>query len=253
MQEGHHQQHALEKEDPENELYDIDELMENRILDDIQMEADTADKQKTGGEFLKEAYMLSAAVCDHERWIVSSELASAINNQQQKKIIKQLESKELAIENRKKVLLKIFQLYKDKRLILPDVKELLSKIEAENVADRPSEEDLGKLSMATKWALYFAIVERWQGDLMKSVVVVEKDLSLARKELRDVIEWGDTYIARDCHVVGLTTTGAAKYNNLLRKIRSKIVIVEEAAQVFEAQVVTCITKSCEQLIMIGKV
>ena len=52
-------------------------------------------------------------------------------------------------------------------------------------------------------------------------------------------------------VIGMTTTGAAKHHSLLKLIKPKIVIAEEAAEVFESHIITCITESCEQLILIG--
>ena len=52
-------------------------------------------------------------------------------------------------------------------------------------------------------------------------------------------------------VIGMTTTGAAKNQALVKLLKPKIVIVEEAAEVFESHIITCLTSSCEQLILIG--
>ena len=52
-------------------------------------------------------------------------------------------------------------------------------------------------------------------------------------------------------VVGMTTTGAAKYQDVLQGLKPKIVIVEEAAEVLEAYITTALSESCEQLILIG--
>jgi hypothetical protein len=40
------------------------------------------------------------------------------------------------------------------------------------------------------------------------------------------------YILRKAKVIGMTTTGAAKNQNLLKLLKPKIVIAEEAAEVF---------------------
>lgn len=42
--------------------------------------------------------------------------------------------------------------------------------------------------------------------------------------------------------IGITTTGASKYSGLLEKLTFPIVIVEEAAEVFEAHIVGCLSK-----------
>ena len=52
-------------------------------------------------------------------------------------------------------------------------------------------------------------------------------------------------------VIGLTTTGAAKHNPILSKTEAKVVIIEEAAEVLEAHVVSTLTQSTEHLILIG--
>ncbi len=52
-------------------------------------------------------------------------------------------------------------------------------------------------------------------------------------------------------VVGLTTTIAARENNLLSRVESKILIVEEAAEVLEPQLIATLTKHTQHLILIG--
>lgn len=50
----------------------------------------------------------------------------------------------------------------------------------------------------------------------------------------------------------MTTTGAAKFNNLLMAARPEIVIVEEAAEVLESHLIASLTPSTKQLILIGE-
>lgn len=56
---------------------------------------------------------------------------------------------------------------------------------------------------------------------------------------------------KEADVVGMTTTSAASNNDLLSKINAKIVIVEEAAEVLEAHIVSSLSKKTEHLILIG--
>ena len=49
----------------------------------------------------------------------------------------------------------------------------------------------------------------------------------------------------------MTTTGAAKFKKLLSSVSSKIMIVEEAAQILEAHMTTSLTKDLEHIILIG--
>ncbi|XP_059490663.1 NFX1-type zinc finger-containing protein 1-like [Neocloeon triangulifer] len=52
-------------------------------------------------------------------------------------------------------------------------------------------------------------------------------------------------------VIGLTTCGAAKMRSELNELGCEVVIVEEAADVFEAHVIACLSNNCQHLIMIG--
>jgi len=45
------------------------------------------------------------------------------------------------------------------------------------------------------------------------------------------------------HIIAMTTTGRAKNSQFLRGIEFPIVIVEEAAEVFEAHILTSLTKN----------
>ena len=52
-------------------------------------------------------------------------------------------------------------------------------------------------------------------------------------------------------IIGMTTTGAAKFRDILEYLSPKIVVIEEAAEVPECHVITALTKRTEHLILIG--
>ncbi|BFI15652.1 hypothetical protein MPTK1_5g14460 [Marchantia polymorpha subsp. ruderalis] len=58
-------------------------------------------------------------------------------------------------------------------------------------------------------------------------------------------------ILRKANVVGFTTTGAARDRDLLTSLNSEIIIVEEAAEVLEAEVLACVTSAVKHLVLIG--
>ncbi len=49
----------------------------------------------------------------------------------------------------------------------------------------------------------------------------------------------------------MTTTGAAKFKDILKNVNAEVVMVEEAAEVLESHIVTALTRSTKQLILIG--
>ena len=71
------------------------------------------------------------------------------------------------------------------------------------------------------------------------------------KQLEVITTAIDLYILKQATIVGMTTTGAARNAKLIRKLKPRIVIVDEAGEVLEAHIITSLTKSVEHLIMIG--
>ncbi|CAG9977265.1 unnamed protein product [Clonostachys byssicola] len=87
--------------------------------------------------------------------------------------------------------------------------------------------------------------------------IIEKMTDLYRKyttasEQRDRIR-GDTDLRclQQADVVGVTTTGLARQLETLRKLRSKVMVCEEAGEVLEAHILTALLPSLESAILIG--
>ena len=70
-------------------------------------------------------------------------------------------------------------------------------------------------------------------------------------KLNELRQRRDQSILESADVVGMTTTGAAKYRHILHHIKPKIVIVEEAAEVLEAHIVSALSAGTQHLILIG--
>lgn len=56
---------------------------------------------------------------------------------------------------------------------------------------------------------------------------------------------------QEAHVIGVTTSGLAKNIEVLRRLRSKVMICEEAGEVLEAHILTALLPSIEHSILIG--
>lgn len=56
---------------------------------------------------------------------------------------------------------------------------------------------------------------------------------------------------RHAHVIGVTTSGLARNLNMLRRLRSKVVLCEEAGEVQEAHLLTALLPSVEHAVLIG--
>ncbi|XP_057863079.2 uncharacterized protein LOC131071300 [Cryptomeria japonica] len=59
------------------------------------------------------------------------------------------------------------------------------------------------------------------------------------------------YVLRSAKILGMTTTVAARFFDILYSIKPQVMIVEEAAEVLEGQLLACLNPHIEHLILIG--
>ena len=112
-------------------------------------------------------------------------------------------------------------------------------------------QDITHLKSAQKWSLYLYWATQYLQRCKQKVACHVETYAAACEEYQKARTELDYAVMRKTHVVGMTTTGASKYHGILQKLRPKIIIVEEAAEVLESHVVTTLTASTQQIIMIG--
>ncbi|CAG8694962.1 10547_t:CDS:2 [Funneliformis mosseae] len=72
-----------------------------------------------------------------------------------------------------------------------------------------------------------------------------------REELNKLYDEGRRQTLKNCDVIGMTTNGAAKFQNLIRSIGPKIIVCEEAGEVLEAHILSALTPATQHIILIG--
>ncbi|XP_016333043.1 NFX1-type zinc finger-containing protein 1-like isoform X2 [Sinocyclocheilus anshuiensis] len=107
------------------------------------------------------------------------------------------------------------------------------------------------LNLKDRWRLYRLWVLRYRTDLCTKALTSEQVYQDAAERLNEIRRREDLCVLRQARVVGMTTTGAAKYRQALQELQPRLVIVEEAAEVLEAHTITTLSKACQHLILIG--
>jgi hypothetical protein len=72
-----------------------------------------------------------------------------------------------------------------------------------------------------------------------------------RQDLNDIYDDARRQRLLISDVIGMTTSGAAKFQNLIKYIDPKIIICEEAGEVLEAHILSALAPSTQHLILIG--
>ena len=112
-------------------------------------------------------------------------------------------------------------------------------------------QDIICLKSAQKWSLYLYWANQYLQRCKQKVSCHVETYAAACEEYQKARTELDYAVMRKTHVVGMTTTGASKYHGILQKLRPKIIIIEEAAEVLECHIVTTLTASTQQIVMIG--
>lgn len=207
------------------EEYDMDELMNHRI--EICREIETVKKR----DVRHIEYSLSIMSINNYLSKVDRQLHTLKNDLYQMRNLKTQEEKqeydfiqselewqyicgneEPFLENKKYFLRFILKAYEEGRLELPQVnEEFLNRDNLTNTS-----------SLSERWAIYFYFVEEAKKALLSEIKQAEEDLMTAQKEMKTINFVGEGKLLKKAMIVGLTTTGAAKYNTLLKMMQSHI-------------------------------
>ena len=112
-------------------------------------------------------------------------------------------------------------------------------------------EDIWKLNKENRWRLY----NHWAQEFIRDTKTTSQIFAAEYEEIcRERQTWQhelDFHLLQQADIVGMTTTGAAKYNYILQRLSPKIVVIEEAAEVLESHIVSCLSSGAQQLVLIG--
>lgn len=87
--------------------------------------------------------------------------------------------------------------------------------------------------------------------LIDEIIFVQREHSQTKEQRERARQDVRHRCLQEADIVGATTTGLARELSLLRKLRSKVVLCEEAGEVLEAHSLTTLLPSVEQAIFIG--
>ena len=112
-------------------------------------------------------------------------------------------------------------------------------------------DDIYRLETKDRWRLYRLWRKRAEEHHQKLFKTRQGEYDQAVERKQEIARMEEYEILRKACVIGMTTTCAAKYRSILKEIRPRIVIVEEAAEVLEAHIIASLTPGCQHLILIG--
>lgn len=99
------------------------------------------------------------------------------------------------------------------------------------------------------------LIEKWFSAILHEKVERVRELArqydFTQERLDGAFNESKAQVLRGKRIIGCTTTAAAKYTKLITSAQPDIVIVEEAGEIQESHIVTALTPTVKQLILIG--
>ncbi|TNM88642.1 hypothetical protein fugu_004896 [Takifugu bimaculatus] len=138
-----------------------------------------------------------------------------------------------------------------KRKMKNRIRKELNKTSAMTEEEERAVDNIWILSLPDRWRLYRLWVARCKAEARTRIVQLEAQYQNTVERLADVKRHEDLCVLKKARVIGMTTTGAAKYRSVLQEVKPPVVIVEEAAEVLEAHTITTLSQACKHLILIG--
>ncbi|KXZ53505.1 hypothetical protein GPECTOR_7g955 [Gonium pectorale] len=121
---------------------------------------------------------------------------------------------------------------------------------------RPLEElfacgDVWSMSGPERQLLHTSLQRLRYMHLLAAVREVQTEYDEVQRELQAEYDQAALATLQCARVVGMTTSGVARMQRLVAALKPRVLLVEEAAEVYEAHVLVCLSRSVEHLVLIG--
>ena len=108
-----------------------------------------------------------------------------------------------------------------------------------------------EMSLVGRRTLHARWVKEIRESLSRKLNAALKSYQESAEDLQQVRRDLDLLCLKESFLIGITTSGLAKNSELLRRLRPKVLICEEAGEILEAHTVTALLPSVEHAILIG--
>lgn len=144
-----------------------------------------------------------------------------------------------------------WQVQGGKKKLLKYIKNNLRNSTPFDEATAMSIRDVWRVNVPQRWKLYKFWLEKYINEKEKECMNQQQLLKTQYQEVCEMRTEEDIFVLKKAHIVGMTTTGAAKYRDIVLRLNPQILIVEEAAEILESHIVTSLAPKTQHVILIG--
>jgi hypothetical protein len=107
------------------------------------------------------------------------------------------------------------------------------------------------LSRASRMHLHHEWAHKVREEQIVNFVDLNKRFSDAKAKIKSIHDERRRRVLQDKRIIGCTTTAAAMYQSIIETATPDVILVEEAGEILEAHIITAMSASVKQLILIG--
>lgn len=100
-----------------------------------------------------------------------------------------------------------------------------------------NQKNVWDLSHEQRYELYNSWLNLFIKDKLKEADTLNSEFNLRANILKELKLQEDLSIMRNSYIIAMTTTGSSRYHSVLKDIVPRIIIAEEAAEIFESHIV----------------
>ncbi|GKU14676.1 unnamed protein product, partial [Fusarium langsethiae] len=132
-------------------------------------------------------------------------------------------------------------------------------LRAGNASDMGSLEVSLEENARTIWSLSresrTQLHDQWSQKVREEQIVnfvdLNKRMSDIKTRVKSILDERGRRVLKDKRIIGCTTTAAAMYQSIIETASPDVILVEEAGEILEAHIITAMSASVKQLILIG--
>lgn len=108
-----------------------------------------------------------------------------------------------------------------------------------------------EMSVAARHAKIAQWTEAMVSERIETIQGLVDQYDAIQKRLNTIFSEGKVDTLQSKLIIGCTTTAAATHSELIRRAKPDVVLVEEAGEILESHILTALTQSVKQLVLIG--
>jgi len=115
----------------------------------------------------------------------------------------------------------------------------------------PDAASVWNMNVAMRHELLGKWVETMVQERVENIQNLVQKLDDTQGRLDDLFNEGKIEYLRSKRIIGCTTTAAAMHTKIIHEVNPDVVLVEEAGEILESHIITALTPSVKQLVLIG--